>query len=637
MANIESWNPNVPILGKLGSATGQPIVQAYDIQTDENGKRLDEELDGKQEKLPENIGSSSYRVWIVSPQKVSFEKDGTKYSGFEITETKYNELNALDDFKDSVVEYEGKYYYIKPYHFKRVNAHDSGVGIVTFENYKEKAAEQGWTEEYALSKVATHEEPTDLSLVARGPNGSIVIESTPSPYTAVNNKRLEERLTEYTAEVDSKLGKSTVPYLQSTVYSTDDQISDAQRSKKKLQGWYRIAETSHTNGYFSSIFHVNLQVLRTANTSDVVFTAEKQIYNGVASIGILSYSSGAKTNAIDKVRIVYKVTGSSKTAQKAYLEVHINQTSIESDEEAWDKKTTSKSKLAGYEFNVQTLFDVEDTYKWTLIPAQLVSSDIDPTEIESGYSSCEKSPATSSWSQVTASVDDLNNVARKDYVDRKILDLETRLVAVPHNWFSITAYAATGDVDSIDVLLSNAKYLKLDITGSMFRIWNGEVTDELIDAVERIVFDVTLRPTNITKNGDSRWQITCDVPEISASSNSTIVSNITATTCVIAIDVYDDYTYVGVGIDAVADIIVNGEIVSYDFSNNYIDEDLNESSPDFILADIPKNSETEQFFPETATYGLRKQSIINQLWVTLEEAKARREAAKETPDSTSET
>lgn len=45
MAKIESWNTEVPIQGPLGSVTGLPILQAYDIQVDDTGKRLDAELE----------------------------------------------------------------------------------------------------------------------------------------------------------------------------------------------------------------------------------------------------------------------------------------------------------------------------------------------------------------------------------------------------------------------------------------------------------------------------------------------------------------------------------------------------------------------------------------------------------------
>lgn len=370
-----------------------------DIELDAIFANIQQKLNAKQNKLPENIGSSSHRMWAVSPQRDEFEKDGVQYSGFEITERKYNEFIALENFKDGVVEHEGKYYFIKPYYFKRLNAHDGRHGIITFDNYKEKAAELGWTEEKALSKVATHEEPTDFSVVARGNNGQIVVESGAMPYVAVNNKRLDARLEEGLSEV-------------SPILHYDYHPTEAQRAKKDMRGWYRIAEASRISdidgetevggGFFSNIFHINVQVWRSAFESDVVFTAERQSYSSGASLGVLSFASkNGRDDVIDKMRIVYydAYSGEPGTANlKAYLEVHMNQNSTAED--AWDESSYNNTF---YRFTTETLF--RHKYCWKLITPKLVS-----ITIPSDWSEYVISPLTHAWSQVTAPVDAINEL-----------------------------------------------------------------------------------------------------------------------------------------------------------------------------------------------------------------------------------
>lgn len=411
----------------------------YDREQAEKAREANEEkrqkfYDEKQDKLPENNYTNTPTMWCVSPMDKTFTKDGVQYSGIKITEAKYQEFKALEEarpldkmFHNAVMQGDdGLYYYTKLYYLKRLVTNHFARGIITASNYKKKAVELGWDEDYALSQVVTNDEPTDFSIAVLGANGTLVVESTASPYVAVNNKRLEERLAEKDTEFDGKLGvvseelEKTNPLLIRDVYPTDKQRTEFLNATDKsnavgMKGWYRVAETSYINkygnetprGYWSNIFHINVQVVRSTKVSDVVFSAERQDYSSDPSIGILSFDSKrGVSDAITNMRIVYlkgvKGNTDEATKAKAYLEVYINQNSTAQD--AWDGTGTPTC----YKFTMETLLN--HGFNWKLLNPTLVTAEEETEKKNAGWSFYEKSTIKSAWSQVTASVDDINEI-----------------------------------------------------------------------------------------------------------------------------------------------------------------------------------------------------------------------------------
>lgn len=302
---------------------------------------------------------------------------------------------------------------------------------------------------YSLFNVQDNEEPFSETIAVRDAYGRLVVEDVigeddtqPLDYHAVNNKHLEKRLSKEIGKIDERLAEEKVEtdkkidevstqfdaklteektkidaqiYEISPILHYDYHPTEAQRAKKDMRGWYRIAEASRISdidgetevggGFFSNIFHINVQVWRSAFESDVVFTAERQSYSSGASLGVLSFASkNGRDDVIDKMRIVYydAYSGEPGTANlKAYLEVHMNQNSTAED--AWDERSYDNTF---YRFTTETLF--RHKYCWKLITPQLVSA-----AIETDWASHTIDPRERAWSRVATDVSDINQLPER--------------------------------------------------------------------------------------------------------------------------------------------------------------------------------------------------------------------------------
>lgn len=408
-----------------------------------------------------------------------------------------------------------------------------------------------------------------------------------------------------------------------TVYPTDEQ-----RAKRDMRGWYRIAETTKS-GYWSNIFHVQAQVLRSASTSDAIFTAERMSYQSDPSIGILSFASQrGEYDAIDKLRVVYLKNDST---QKSYLEVHINRNATPAD--AWDGTGTS----TGYKFISETHF--KGQYNWSLIEPILVSS-----EVEDGWTVYEKSPFTSAWSQVTASVDDINEFFKDGVpnIDNSIIKTDElkALVDLIHPTMRVdlgevagATYEDLSEKKAVQIALNNA--LSYECSYMTYEVWpvNGLPSD----LGSAITYNITFVPDSRGFDSGGGWDmivrgnvtnITADLGKYSGSYKITDIQASRAMMCFCVMDgvlCIDFDTFVSITIRN-----PNGKECTYEpemwTALNLYD------SPAGFLALVLDNEETSIF--KASTYDMRTQSIDRQLLARIEEAKARREAAKTSNEET---
>ena len=435
--------------------------------------------------------------------------------------------------------------------------------------------------------------------------------------TGEDGKRLDEEIKDLKASANRIMKHTAYP-------------DNIQRANRDMRGWYRIAETSG-NGLWSNIFHLQVEVLRSARSSDVIFTVERMNYQDTPSIGVLSYGNQtAMHNAVDGFRVVYF---KGMSGEISYLEVHVNQNAT--PDNAWD----GTGKSTGYSFTVETHF--HSTNNWNLITPMWV-----PEEVEDGLTIYEKSPLTSAWSQVTANVDDINNLARRDYVDDEIADVDDKIAelrAVVNNSLS------TKSVDILEVLtsssetaqhpiqlaLDNAVKYDLVCCGWLFNSGGAYILPD--DIVHYISFDIVFVPDSVgarTGNITSivARKVVVDSPGFESSGYE--IKSVSASRGLIEQDVrspeqtgYEFYLhelYFTFQVTIVA-ITPDGDEVEDTLTYTVLSDNDCESSLGGTIT-ILKNEATA---PLTATaYDLRTQSIDRQLTACIEEAIARRKAER---------
>ena len=124
--------------------------------------------DTAQEKLPENEGSSSHRIWVAAPEGFTDENgDEVKYylkriAGYDSTGTK---------------------------------ASNGKIGIVTKEN-RDTKVEEGLisTTDGAYENYVEHDEPYPVSIACRDKYGRLVVEDATENFHAVNKRQLDTKL-----------------------------------------------------------------------------------------------------------------------------------------------------------------------------------------------------------------------------------------------------------------------------------------------------------------------------------------------------------------------------------------------------------------------------------------------------------
>lgn len=439
-----------------------------------------------------------------------------------------------------------------------------------------------------------------------------------------------------------------------TVYPTE-----AQKAKKDMRGWYRIAETTKA-GYWSNMVHLQVEVLRSARSSDVIFTIERMNYQDSPSIGVLSY--GNQTNAykaVDNLRVVYL---KNKSGEKSYLEVHINQNAIPDD--AWDGTGIS----TGYKFTAETHFHSKNN--WSLIEPTLV-----PTELEEGWTSYEKSPLTSAWSKVTASVDDINNLATQDYVNDEIiavndeisdinlrmsdlissnesLNEETKLLINllhPTKKIELAGYDSNY-YDIYDLMCANAEYDTIIAKNAIkYELIGSAVPNEGI-----ATFEDSALPFEFWKNLTINLSLICDEYDdeydiginegtivsvngyLEEGISDYILKSITGTRGESALVVEGDVFYFNIVVQLTFTVIsaTTNEEVTETYNILY-ENDYNDGTFECFCT-ILENEQTKPLLDSfaTSTYDLRTQSIDRQLRAVIEEARARREAARANKEET---
>ena len=411
-----------------------------------------------------------------------------------------------------------------------------------------------------------------------------------------------------------------------TVYPTDEQ-----RAKRDMRGWYRIAETTKS-GYWSNIFHVQAQVLRSASTSDAIFTAERMSYQSDPSIGILSFASQrGQYDAIDKLRVVYLKNDST---QKSYLEVHINRNATPAD--AWDGTGTS----TGYKFISETHF--KGQYNWSLIEPILVSS-----EMEDGWTAYEISPLESAWNKVGDSlIDSVGDIS--NHISNLATEINNLGQTLHSTKLIVDATCPTKKLDLIGTDDYNKDYLKTIVGNAL-----SYDIECLYDSDEYSFSDIvsnTQLPEEFWKN--TTFNIKMIPDSIGAKSG-----NITSISAVAVAEGY-----------AIKELSASRGYVNYSYIDQYSDGEwvyshyfyftpyitltvvtpnkrtITETvSPGYVgspdsycflnaYALLPKNDATNDLF--SSTYDLRTQSIDNQLAAGIQELIAKREAAKTSNEET---
>lgn len=489
---------------------------------------------------------------------------------------------------------------------------------------KREANEANRQSSYEQAKKIASDAKADAEAVGEALKGTN--ERVTTSEGAIEN--LEERVTESEAEIDNLHS-----YMDRTVRPTDEQRTEFLKATDKnkavgMKGWYRIAETTKS-GYWSSIFHVQVQVLRSASTSDAMFTAERMSYQSDPSIGLLSFASQrGEYDAIDNFRVVYL---KNKSNEKAYLEVHINRNA--SPDDAWDGTGTS----TGYKFTSETHFKGENN--WSLIEPILVSS-----EVEDGWTVYEKSPFTSAWSQVTASVDDINEffkdgVPNIDNSTTKTDELKA-LVDLIHPTMRVDLGEAAGlssedlsEKKAVQIALNNA--LSYECSYVTYESWgvNGLPSD--FGSV--IKYNITFVPESRGFIQGPGWDmlvrgnVTNVTADLGKYADSYKITDIQASRAIMGFYVIDGMLVID--FDTFISITIRnpaGKEITYE-PDMWTSRSLFDT-PDIFFARVLVNEETSIF--KTSTYDMRTQSIDRQLLARLEEEKARREAAKASEEET---
>ena len=244
---------------------------------------------GKQDKLPENEGSSSHRVFVASPK--GFKADGVE----------------------------------TPYYLKRIAGYDGtgksssngDTGVVTKANRDAKVAEGIIAEtDGAYNNYVEHDEPFAPSIACRDQMGRLVIEDGVKPFHAVNKRQLEE-VYNRVLDLDGDLVNANIAI---------DEISNSHFPKvsetftltaSNSQGWYRIATVSGAGVPASGIFRVTCSVQSGGFWSDIIFIASRA-FTAKGKILVLNHQKSHNGEAINNIRMGYTT---SEASSPAYIDV----------------------------------------------------------------------------------------------------------------------------------------------------------------------------------------------------------------------------------------------------------------------------------------------------------------------------
>jgi hypothetical protein len=270
--------------------------------------------------------------------------------------------------------------------------------------------------------------------------------------------------------------------------------------------------------------------------------------------------------------------------------------------------------------------------KWTLLEPTLVSA-----EIEEPWFSYEKSPITSAWSQVTASVDDINDAVGKVGELREMVEFmhPTKSVGI------LDMLCSDESQSIIPLAMENAIRYDLIITFRTAGIGVPKVIPEAF--IRNLCLNIRFVPDSLGTNDDPRfkWASKGDITVIDATlteyepwdeQDLYELKSVSATRGTVHYDVFDygdDWfvdsfdLYFQFTITAIAP---NGDEIEETLEPGcYRDTDCEEDIDGSIT--ILKNEATAPL--TAATYDLRTQSIDRQLAAAAEEARARKIATKQ--------
>lgn len=167
----QSLKATLATQGRYTRDYSEPSTSVFEARIRKIEKSLElalNTLKEKQDKLPENDGSTSHRVYVAAPH------------GFK---NEYGE--------------EVKYYLkrIAGYDGSGKSASNGDIGIVTKANRDQKVSEGLiTTEDGAYKNYIEHDEPTSISIACRDKEGRLVIEDGTQDFHAVNKRQLDKRV-----------------------------------------------------------------------------------------------------------------------------------------------------------------------------------------------------------------------------------------------------------------------------------------------------------------------------------------------------------------------------------------------------------------------------------------------------------
>lgn len=118
------------------------------------------------ERLPENLGSSTHRLYVAPPEGFT-DEDGKPVYGY---------LKRLAGYNGG-----GK------------SSSNGETGIITKNNRQQKL-DEGLINETGFNNYVTHDEPTEISIACRDDDGRLVIEDGEKRFHAVNKRQLDKAL-----------------------------------------------------------------------------------------------------------------------------------------------------------------------------------------------------------------------------------------------------------------------------------------------------------------------------------------------------------------------------------------------------------------------------------------------------------
>lgn len=184
----ENGTPEVRIVFEKdgeGNVTAATEWYTLDTLVELKNYATREEVEAKQDVLPQNDSLSSAKIYVATPNAIK-DENGNYSRGFELSEDKKEEL--------------GRETFTEPYYLKRLNTHRGNEGVVTRANRDEKLA-AGLIGEEQYENYATLDEPTGITVAVRTDTGQLVVEDGTQDFCAVNKRQLDGKV--------SKMNNST--------------------------------------------------------------------------------------------------------------------------------------------------------------------------------------------------------------------------------------------------------------------------------------------------------------------------------------------------------------------------------------------------------------------------------------------